>query len=88
LYTKKDDFSNMDWLAETMRRFSVAHLQKEPLSTVSMKNPMHVPKVRISSYKALCTMLLYSRCDSGRKKKYATAIKSGTKAKFGRLRVL
>lgn len=54
LITKKDDLFNVDWLTETMRRFSVAHLQRELLSTVSMKNPLHVPKVSTLSHYILC----------------------------------
>ncbi|KIJ55283.1 hypothetical protein M422DRAFT_57796 [Sphaerobolus stellatus SS14] len=44
LSDKPEVASGVDYLTELIRRFSVAYLQKEPFTTVNLKNPMHLPK--------------------------------------------
>jgi hypothetical protein len=47
----------VDWLTEIMRRFSVAYLQKESFSTVSIKNPLRVLKVKLLLDKIISVLL-------------------------------
>lgn len=49
LAARPDLLFDIDWLTEIIRRFSIAYLQKEPISNVNMKNPFRIPKVSLES---------------------------------------
>lgn len=71
----------MDWLVEVIRRFSVAYLQKEPLSSVSMKNPFRTPKVSQNNDVYDVFVLDINALFSGKKMKFDIPTENGLKMK-------